>query len=308
MTGCGRFNLFSDELEAGDEWVPPGYPNGSGVDEAIGGDEDRRARVRARGRRASLPLPLPPRRSRSGWSLIAGTPTLRTPDGEQPLRAGDVVCFPGSTEGAHTVHGPGRVLMLSDEVWPAVVVYPDSDKVGARPGPSGTHTRDAAQLPARRTRRLLGRRAVRPVANLLRRRDDARRRRPGRLRDAVRADRAVVGGSALGASVYVLDEGQSVARTTTSPTRSGCSCSRAGRVRTPEGEEEVEAGDIGLLPGGPEARTRRPTVGRERAHRDLSTKSSRPMRLPDSDKVGIWPPGKLFRWRRRRLLGRGARE
>jgi len=60
----------------------------------------------------------------------------------QPLRAGDVVCFPGSPEGAHTVHGPGRVLMLSDEVWPAVVVYPDSDKVGARPGPWGTHTDD----------------------------------------------------------------------------------------------------------------------------------------------------------------------
>ena len=74
--------------------------------------------------------------------VVAGTPTLRTPDGEQPLRAGAVVCFPGSPEGAHTVHGPGRVLMLSDEVWPAVVVYPDSDKVGARPGPWGTYTDD----------------------------------------------------------------------------------------------------------------------------------------------------------------------
>ena len=74
--------------------------------------------------------------------VISGTPTVRTPDGEQQLRTGDVVCFPGSPEGAHTVHGPGRVMMLSDEVWPAVVVYPDSDKIGARPGPMGTHTAD----------------------------------------------------------------------------------------------------------------------------------------------------------------------
>jgi uncharacterized cupin superfamily protein len=58
------------------------------------------------------------------------------------LRAGDVVCFPGSPDGAHTVHGPGRVLMLSAERWPAVVVYPDSDKVGARAGPWGTHDED----------------------------------------------------------------------------------------------------------------------------------------------------------------------
>jgi hypothetical protein len=32
--------------------------------------------------------------------------------------------------------------MLSHEVWPAVVVYPDSDKLGTRPGPRGTHRAD----------------------------------------------------------------------------------------------------------------------------------------------------------------------
>jgi uncharacterized cupin superfamily protein len=51
------------------------------------------------------------------------------------LRAGDVVCFPGDASGAHTVRGPGRVLVFSANRWPAVVVYPDSDKIGARPTP-----------------------------------------------------------------------------------------------------------------------------------------------------------------------------
>jgi uncharacterized cupin superfamily protein len=74
--------------------------------------------------------------------VIDGTPTVRRPDGETPLRAGDVVCFPAGPEGAHTVRGPGRILMLSREIWPAVVVYPDSDKIGARPGPWGAHNED----------------------------------------------------------------------------------------------------------------------------------------------------------------------
>ena len=71
------------------------------------------------------------------WLLVvSGTPTLRDPDGEHELVPGDVVCFPEGPEGAHLVHnrtdGPVRVLLLSTKGRPAIAVYPDSGKVGAR--------------------------------------------------------------------------------------------------------------------------------------------------------------------------------
>jgi uncharacterized cupin superfamily protein len=69
------------------------------------------------------------------WLLVvAGTPVLRTPDGERELRRGDVVCFPVGPPGAHAVRGPGRVLILSANREPSISAYPDSDKLGTRPG------------------------------------------------------------------------------------------------------------------------------------------------------------------------------
>jgi uncharacterized cupin superfamily protein len=68
------------------------------------------------------------------WLLvISGTPTLRGPAGGRLLRAGDVACFPAGEEGAHQVLGPGTVLILSANVSPETITYPDSGKVGARP-------------------------------------------------------------------------------------------------------------------------------------------------------------------------------
>jgi uncharacterized cupin superfamily protein len=68
------------------------------------------------------------------WVIVVeGTPTLRTPDGEQALRRGDVVCFPTGPDGAHQLRGPGRVLMVSANRTPETTIYVDSDKVGARP-------------------------------------------------------------------------------------------------------------------------------------------------------------------------------
>jgi uncharacterized cupin superfamily protein len=68
------------------------------------------------------------------WLLVlAGSPTLRTPGGEQELRPGDVVAFTEGPDGAHAVSnasdGRVRVLMLSTKRDPAVAVYPDSDKL-----------------------------------------------------------------------------------------------------------------------------------------------------------------------------------
>ena len=69
------------------------------------------------------------------WLLVLdGRPTVRTPEGERELRRGDVVCFPSGAEGAHAVTGPGRVLVLSANRSPSISVYPDSDKLGTRPG------------------------------------------------------------------------------------------------------------------------------------------------------------------------------
>jgi len=73
------------------------------------------------------------------WLIaVSGAPTLRTPDGERELAPGDAVCFPAGPAGAHQVincgEKPARVLILSTLVEPGVVVYPDSDKLGTRPG------------------------------------------------------------------------------------------------------------------------------------------------------------------------------
>jgi uncharacterized cupin superfamily protein len=68
------------------------------------------------------------------WLLVvSGTPTLRGPDGERSLRAGDVACFPAGPEGAHQVRGPGTVLILSANRTPETITYPDSGKVGTKP-------------------------------------------------------------------------------------------------------------------------------------------------------------------------------
>ena len=69
------------------------------------------------------------------WLLVvAGRPTLRTPEGEQELEAGDMVCFPAGPEGAHQVRNgtdePVRIVVFSTKQSPAVAVYPDSDKLG----------------------------------------------------------------------------------------------------------------------------------------------------------------------------------
>jgi uncharacterized cupin superfamily protein len=67
------------------------------------------------------------------WLLVvAGTPTVRTPDGERTLRAGDLVSFPEGEAGAHTLFGPGRLALFSTRRQGAVE-YPDTGKRGTGP-------------------------------------------------------------------------------------------------------------------------------------------------------------------------------
>jgi len=73
--------------------------------------------------------------------VLAGTPTLRTPEGERELSEGEVVAFPVGERGAHKVINrsdqPIRVLIVSEMNEPEVAVYPDSGKVMARQQASG---------------------------------------------------------------------------------------------------------------------------------------------------------------------------
>jgi uncharacterized cupin superfamily protein len=69
------------------------------------------------------------------WALvIAGRPSVRTPEGVEELAPLDLLFFPTGPEGAHQLRNdsdePARVLMWSTVVYPNVSVYPDSDKVG----------------------------------------------------------------------------------------------------------------------------------------------------------------------------------
>ena len=62
------------------------------------------------------------------WVIVLrGEPTLRTPEGEQVLEEGDVVCFPRGKDGAHQIingtDSPIRVLMLSSMIDLDVVEY-----------------------------------------------------------------------------------------------------------------------------------------------------------------------------------------
>jgi uncharacterized cupin superfamily protein len=73
--------------------------------------------------------------------VIAGAPVLREPAGERALAPGEVVRFPSGGQGAHTVKGPGRFLILATGAEPYLSVYPDSDKVS---GPEGILLRSSA--------------------------------------------------------------------------------------------------------------------------------------------------------------------
>ena len=77
------------------------------------------------------------------WLIVLeGSPTLRTPEGEEALARGEVVCFPPGPASAPKVTNRGeaavRVLMFSELRWPAVTVYPDSDKIGVYTDPERT--------------------------------------------------------------------------------------------------------------------------------------------------------------------------
>ena len=145
-------NVFEPEWEPEEE-MPPGYEvQGVQVGREAGGEHLG----------ASL-YEIPPGNSVCPYHwhsaneelliVLAGTPTLRTPDGERELAAGEVVAFPVGERGAHKVsndsEAPARVLIVSEMNDPEVAVYPDSKKVMARqqaPGSPATGLRAIFRL------------------------------------------------------------------------------------------------------------------------------------------------------------------
>jgi uncharacterized cupin superfamily protein len=70
--------------------------------------------------------------------LVAGTATLRTPEGERVLEPWDIAWFARGPAGAHSLRNdtdePARVVFFSTVSDPELAVYPDEGKVGVVAG------------------------------------------------------------------------------------------------------------------------------------------------------------------------------
>lgn len=67
--------------------------------------------------------------------VLAGRPSLRTPEGSRELAEGEVVAFQTGVGGAHQIQNRTgetvRLLLLSEMISPEVSGYPDTGKLGA---------------------------------------------------------------------------------------------------------------------------------------------------------------------------------
>ena len=82
---------------------------------------------------------------REEWLLVlAGTPALRHPHGEDPLVAGDLVCLPEGPAGARRLFNQGesvaRALLLSTTGLPVAVCFPETGRWLVRHGLSPDET------------------------------------------------------------------------------------------------------------------------------------------------------------------------
>jgi uncharacterized cupin superfamily protein len=128
-----RFNLYTSALERdGDE--PPGYDCAyAKLGPHLG------AKRMAGGLYELAPgqsnCPYHYEHGDEEWLIVLdGQITVRHPEGDSELGAGDVVCFVAGPQGAHQIRNTGdqsaRCLFVSTAQLPAVAVYPDSDKIG----------------------------------------------------------------------------------------------------------------------------------------------------------------------------------
>ena len=129
-------NLFDTELEP-DEDERPGYGATSARIGPLLGAEQLGLTIYELGPGHSI-CPYHYENAEEEWLVVlAGRPTLRTPDGERELGVWDCAFFPMGEEGAHKVTNRTdavvRVCIWSNRKPVATCIYPDSNKVGAWP-------------------------------------------------------------------------------------------------------------------------------------------------------------------------------
>jgi uncharacterized cupin superfamily protein len=131
-----RANVFGEDCEF-DETDPEGYRSGvARVGQAAGGEAVTVKVYELPAGESVCPYHY---EYEEEWLVVLeGAVVLRTPEGEEELGRGEMVCFPAGPAGAHKVTNRGeaaaRVMMFSSAREPAVAVYPDSDKIGVWPG------------------------------------------------------------------------------------------------------------------------------------------------------------------------------
>ena len=131
-----RVNVFTAELQH-DEGDPPGYEAGYLTIGPLIGAERIGATIYSLAPGQSN-CPYHYEYPDEEWLLVLeGTLTVRTPDGEEEVAAGEAACFPEGPDGAHKLTNRSdqtvRLIMFSTKNNPGVAVYPDSDKIGVWP-------------------------------------------------------------------------------------------------------------------------------------------------------------------------------
>jgi uncharacterized cupin superfamily protein len=109
----------------------------------------------------------------------------------------------------------------------------------------------------------------------------------------------LIGAERLGATIYELPEGQSTCPYHYEYGREEWLFVLEGNpiLRDPEGEHRLEPGDVILFPEGPDGAHKLTNPDAETARIMILSNTDDPSFgfYPDSDKIGVWPPGLIFR-------------